>query len=391
MRATIEQFLPSLEQVKKIRSTLKTVKDEWLETKPGKGNNKYIGVNTVRQILEHATDGVTYWDFGTTKEWREEVYKYNKDNNSWQFDGYVYHVKGYLFIPGLGQREQYGCKVAIGGKDNQDSAYKSATSNALVKCASLFGVGEDLYSKIKIDTGDDDQYYGMQQDPGYALNNNQGNYPHQNPPQFYPDQQQQQQHVWGNNQSSQTYFNPQQWVQTDNQPQQQQQQYVPEQQWHQQQQQQNFNQQPADPFQHVQPLNLPDNVYPFNPHEPGTPQAQQWDQQNMPQAQEQSFSAQPSGQAQPNNFQPQEQKPQSVGAPVGAPQPPEPHVSAIPHTWDPNEMQRIHMHKARLNIKTDDQFVPYLRDYFKKEQASLQDITPETLKGLNDYLEKIAV
>jgi hypothetical protein len=392
MRATIEKYLPDLKDIPSIKAKLKTCKDEWLETKPGRGNsgnNKYLGVNTVRQILDHAVEGVTYWDFGVTHQWREEVYKFEKNQNAWVFDGYVYHVRGYLFIPGLGHREQYGCKVAVGGKDNQDSAYKAATANCLVKCSSLFGVGEEIYSKIKIEMDDDQQYQQMQNDPNYYVGNQ--------PPQNWNQQggyqqnwnQQQPQQTWGQHGNQM----PQQWQQNWNQ----QQNLTPEQQWYQQQEQQisinNYNWTPGAPNSNNTQLH--EDQYPFNPHEPGTPEAAAWDARNManqqPQAQEQQFTAQPQGQAQPQGYQAQGVQ---YGAPVQQPkqaeQPQVQQPSAIPAQWDPNEMQRIHAHRARLKLDKEEMLAPYIRDYLKNEQATLRDITPENLKGFNDYLDKFS-
>jgi|SRR5579875_476606 len=167
MIQVIDKYLPEMALLSEVRKKLRECKDEWLE-KDAKGNN-VLGHNTVRQILESATDGITYWDFYIKEQWREEVYKFNKQTNSWVFDGYVYHVRGGIFIAGIGYREQYGSKVAIGGKDNQNSAYKAAASDCFKKSASLFGIGEAVYSKIKVQMDDDDQYNQMQQDPNYAF------------------------------------------------------------------------------------------------------------------------------------------------------------------------------------------------------------------------------
>lgn len=166
-----------------MQARLKECKDEWLEQKPGRGGGKYLGVNTIRQILDAAAG---YWDFNINEQFKEEVHRYDKGLNNgaggWVFDGYVFHVKGSIYIPLLGTRSQFGSKVAIGGKDNQDSAYKSAASNCLNKCASLFGVGETVYSKFQVQY-DDGGFNQMQQDPNYAF----GQQPQQPP---YPQYQQ---------------------------------------------------------------------------------------------------------------------------------------------------------------------------------------------------------
>lgn len=154
-----------IEALKKVKEKLKECKDEWLE-KNAKGKPS-LGVWTVQQILDNATEGVTTWDFIIEEQWREEVSKFNKNSGTWMFDGFVYHVRGYLHIEGLGRRTQYGSKVAIGGKDNQNSSYKAAASDCLKKCASLFGVGSSIYSRIKIET--EDAYNQTQQDNAYQM------------------------------------------------------------------------------------------------------------------------------------------------------------------------------------------------------------------------------
>lgn len=54
---------------------------------------------------------------------------------------------GQLTIPGMGIREQWGSAVLTGGSDVQQSAFKSASTDALKKCASMFGIGLDVSNK----------------------------------------------------------------------------------------------------------------------------------------------------------------------------------------------------------------------------------------------------
>jgi hypothetical protein len=61
----------------------------------------------------------------------------------------VVKILGRLTVPGLGVKEQYGSKVLIGGASEQESAFKSASTDALKKCASLFGIGLDLYGEAE--------------------------------------------------------------------------------------------------------------------------------------------------------------------------------------------------------------------------------------------------
>lgn len=59
----------------------------------------------------------------------------------------VAKVLGRLTIPGIGVKEQWGSKVLIGGATEQESAFKSASTDALKKCASLLGIGLELYGE----------------------------------------------------------------------------------------------------------------------------------------------------------------------------------------------------------------------------------------------------
>jgi recombination DNA repair RAD52 pathway protein len=57
----------------------------------------------------------------------------------------IVEVLGRLIVPGFGVREQFGTKSLIGGSAEQEGAAKSATTDALKKCATLFGIGLELY------------------------------------------------------------------------------------------------------------------------------------------------------------------------------------------------------------------------------------------------------
>lgn len=70
----------------------------------------------------------------------------------------VIEVLGRLTVPGLGFREQYGSKIIIGGATEQEHATKAAATDALKKCASLFGIGLQLY-------GDADGLMNMDEQP----------------------------------------------------------------------------------------------------------------------------------------------------------------------------------------------------------------------------------
>jgi hypothetical protein len=401
-----------------IRDKLKECKDEWLE-KNAKGQ-KALGVLTVQQILDNATGGL--WSFIIEEQWREEVSKFDKKSGSYYFDGYVYHVRGRLEIEGLGARTQYGSKVAVGGKDNQNSSYKAAASDCLKKAASLFGVGASIYAKIRVE---EDEYTQIQQDPAYAV----GQQQQQAQPQTYVNQQgyhQNGEYVYFNNnwvhqneffamlqqQQAQTtnggqYPSPglteeqqrNQWyhdTMKQNDPQgyqqmvqeQQQQSLTPEQQLHQQ--------RSAEITQTIaevdQEIAAGKTEVPFN----GQPVQQQTEVAT------QEFEAQPQhealaqGSAQQQNYQAVE-----YGAPASpetaAPKKEEDPLKDVQanNPWNTPENQvninQFAAHKTRLGITRDADLLPYIRDYFKDEKAGLGSITPDVLSGFNEHLQNIAV
>jgi hypothetical protein len=364
----------SMDEVKDIRDKLKECKPEWLE-KNQKGQDS-LGVLTVQQILDYATGGL--WDFVIEEQWREDVQKYNKGNGQYVFDGYVYHVRGYLYIQGLGRRSQYGSKVAIGGKDNQNSSYKSAASDCLKKCASLFGVGSSIYSKIKIET-EDEQYNQMSNDPNYMVGQQ------QQQPQGYTNQygdHQQGEYVWYNNA----------WVHQNEY-------YAMKQQ--QASQSGNGGQYPS-PGSLEQTMQEVDRAmangeiqFPFNQ----APAQQQQVVQQEFQAQPQS-EAVPQAEAQAQNFQAVE-----YGAPVEtppAPVTPEVKKEADPlahiqaeNPWHTPEnithLETFRQHKERLAIQKDADLIPYIREFFKSEDVSTNAITPEVLPAFNTHLENKVV
>lgn len=360
-------FMPkSFEDIETVKKKLKECKDEWLERKPGKGNVTYIGHNTIRQILDNAVKGITYWDFGIIDQWREEIYAYNKNTGQYYFDGYVYHVKGYLYIPGIGRREQFGSKVAIGGKDNQNSAYKAAASNCFAKCASLFGVGEDIYSKIKIEDDEENMQINQQQ---YQ----------QQYQQSYPQntQQMQQQANWNQGQ--------QQWQQQNNN-------------WNQQQQ---WNQQGA--YQQSGNFNHGQQPYSQQTYNTGVGQQSQYitaediqrevdnmSPDDIPFNVDEKQAAEPKPEATPSEYQAVENE--QISQPENQQSNTQ---SQGTNPWQEQgvieELQKYAAHKKRLNINDDNLMIPYLRDYFKDENADFNTLTPENLGGFNKYLESITV
>ena len=427
-----------LDALKSVKEKLRECKDEWLE-RNAKGQPA-LGVSTVQQILDYAVEGVTSWDFIVVEQWREDIQKYNKSTGQYTYDGYVYHVKGLLEIPGIGKRSQFGSKPAVGGKDNQNSAYKSAASDALKKCAGLFGVGSSIYSKIKIETEDQQQeqqqYYqpqqqqtqqqdqsqqvtyvnpdGLHQNGEYLWVNNA--WIHQND---YYAQQQPNQQPFNPNQGGQ-YPSPglteQQYPQIPFEPTAVEQPNV----------QQDYGQAPLNEYQQInqvasqfpldpeaqkmqevaqqaeEALQKGNIDFPFvdvpTPPPSNEAQPQQFEAQAQPEAQpqqevqQQDYSAiQYGSPVEPKSVEPEE-KPQEQPKTEAPKVDPLPEVMAE-NPWDsPENREQIRVfqeHKNRLGIQQDNQLLPHVREFFKDEKATIASITPEILPGFNTHLQNI--
>ena len=129
----------------------------WIKQRTvGKTTLSYIGGQTVIRLLNKAFN--YQWSFEiVSEEIVPSVPKLNKYAKAGQDplepQPPVVKVLGRLTIPGIGVKEQYGSKVLIGGASEQESAFKSASTDALKKCASLLGIGLELYGE---DEGMDD-------------------------------------------------------------------------------------------------------------------------------------------------------------------------------------------------------------------------------------------
>lgn len=137
------------------------------ERKQGNATLSYIGGSTVIDLLNEAFN--YQWSFEIV---REEVVeslpklrtRWNRDskknepvldqqgNKIYDAQPPVAKVLGRLTVPGLGIKEQYGSKVIIGGATEQESSFKAASTDAMKKCATLFGIGNELYKKTDQNT-----------------------------------------------------------------------------------------------------------------------------------------------------------------------------------------------------------------------------------------------
>jgi len=157
-----DQSLPyDKEHAKKLLDT--KLHGAWIEQrKQGNTMLSYIGGHIVIRLLNKAFNGA--WSFEILEEQLIDSlpkprveYINNKRTHVQDKEGnYLYdpqppyiRVKGRMEVPGMGIREQYGTKVLIGGATEQEHASKAAATDALKKCASLYGVGLELYGEAE--------------------------------------------------------------------------------------------------------------------------------------------------------------------------------------------------------------------------------------------------
>lgn len=130
-----------------------------IQKKP-QGNNKpslsYISGSTVIDIL-NSTFGYLGWNFEIVNQWMQEatpwVNKYN--NNTLEEQNPIAFVHGRLTVfveksDGTIHtvvKESFGSKSVVGKQNEQESTFKAAQTDALKKCASLIGIGAELYRK----------------------------------------------------------------------------------------------------------------------------------------------------------------------------------------------------------------------------------------------------
>lgn len=145
----------SEENVLHARSVLERKLDPKLikERQQGATKLSYIGGHTVIRLLNEAFG--YKWSFEIVSDEivpsQPKLNKYAKaGENKYDDQPPVVKVLGRLTIPGLGVKEQYGSKVLIGGASEQEASFKSASTDALKKCATLFGIGLELYEDDEV-------------------------------------------------------------------------------------------------------------------------------------------------------------------------------------------------------------------------------------------------
>jgi recombination DNA repair RAD52 pathway protein len=119
---------------KQMEKLLAPTNKKHIKKKPGSGSYSYVTSYYVTSLLNHI--------FGY--RWSYEILS---ESESKQGANTLISVRGRLTITtetGLQlSREQYG------SSSNAKDPYKSAASDALKKCASLFGVAQDVYSQVE--------------------------------------------------------------------------------------------------------------------------------------------------------------------------------------------------------------------------------------------------
>lgn len=139
---------------KEIKETLYAEIDVTLIKQRQIGNKEfdYITGAAVIDILNKAFNCM--WCWVTDREWIQPSEPfYNKNKNQTEVQGPVAHVHGTLtifFMDDNGQiqtltRDAYGSKSIIGRQAEQESIFKSASTDALKKAASTFGIALSLY------------------------------------------------------------------------------------------------------------------------------------------------------------------------------------------------------------------------------------------------------
>lgn len=162
-----EEVKFDLEKAKKTLS--KKLEKSWIKQRTqGRTTLSYIGGHTVIHLLNHAFN--YQWSFEIVKEEIAQsepkpIYVYENRQRVLKTDNQgnpvkepqppVAKVLGRLTVPGLGVKEQFGSKILVGGASEQESAFKAASTDALKKCASLFGIGLELYGEEEYDFEDE--------------------------------------------------------------------------------------------------------------------------------------------------------------------------------------------------------------------------------------------
>lgn len=133
-----------------------------INKKPGQGDLRYISGYSVIDMLNNLTNYM--WEWSIDKCWIEKcVDKYNpKYDTEPKPQNPVAHVIGTLTMHFQDEngndfvirKSAPGAKPLIGGQNEQKDIFKSASTDAIKKAASYFGIGAQLYRK-----GEEQEYF----------------------------------------------------------------------------------------------------------------------------------------------------------------------------------------------------------------------------------------
>lgn len=129
------------------------IPSQLIKKKPGQGDMHYISGCTVIDMLNNLTNYM--WDWEITEHWvQKSIDKFNpKYDNEPKPQNPVAHVIGKLTLHLTDENGKdisimkyaAGAKPIIGGQNEQKDIFKSASTDALKKAASLVGIGAQLY------------------------------------------------------------------------------------------------------------------------------------------------------------------------------------------------------------------------------------------------------
>ena len=146
---TASSMKPEFSEINALTVTQQPTPASWRkQVKKGKDTLDYVSGDVVIRLLNKAFRNRWSFEIKETRVVQSQDFQ-KKDWNTGVVkpipQGSVVQVLGRLTVPGWGIREQWGAQILVGGSDVQEHAFKSASTDAMKKCASMFGIALDLY------------------------------------------------------------------------------------------------------------------------------------------------------------------------------------------------------------------------------------------------------
>lgn len=150
---------PNFQRDEAITKLEEPLKKDWIKQRKVGGNTlDYIEGTRVIEILNQAF----------SYQWSFEIISYKLiEAEPWknQEQGKYALLIGQLTVPGLGVKQAPGTKTVIGRTDTQESVFKAAMTDSLKKCATLFGIGKELYLDEPVSTNNTSSQSSKSFDP----------------------------------------------------------------------------------------------------------------------------------------------------------------------------------------------------------------------------------